>query len=592
MFRGAALVSCRTLAIIFLLVLAPLYIVAQTAQPAVAKKETSETPDGGAISGRVVDERGQPLPNAVVSVRAVGSTGIGQNANTDREGLFQVNGLERASYLVSAAAPAYTTPPRDPSITPATTYRVGDSVTLTLIKGGVITGTVTSSIGEPVVALGVRVQMTRDANGRRLPEGFSKQQSTDDRGIYRSYGLPTGTYVVIAGGPNSYAPTPVNPFENDVPTYAPSSTRDTAAEISVRAGEEEAGIDIRYRGEAGRTISGSVNVAQESNPGFTITLTALGDGVAPWTASAYQPTGSRGFVFNGVGDGDYQLIAQSHPSSKDRALSAPKRVTVRGADITGIELVPRPLATVAGRVVLEESKAVECTDKRRPLFEETVVSAWHNDNDAAKQMPPFVWSLGAPVPADAEGNFVLRNLAPGDYYFITRFSAKYWYLQSISFASPVPAGAKAASKPIDATRIWTNVKPGDRLTGLTVTLAQGAASLRGRLVLGEGEQMPARLFAYLVPAEREKADDLLRFFAAPVSPDGEIALNNVAPGRYWILAQTYGDETVGPLTKLRLPNATETRAKLRREAEAAKTEIEFKPCQNIVDFQLSLKPRG
>ena len=43
------------------------------------------------------------------------------------------------------------------------------------------------------------------------------------------------------------------------------------------------------------------------------------------------------------------------------------------------------------------------------------------------------------------------------------------------------------------------------------------------------------------------------------------------------------------LTKLRLPDSTEMRSALRRAAEAAKNEIEFKPCQNVVDFRLPFK---
>src|SRR6185436_9972876 len=154
-----------------------------------------------------------------------------------------------------------------------------------------------------------------------------------------------------------------------------------------------------------------------------------------------------------------------------------------------------------------------------------------------------------PARADAEGNVKLRNLAAGEYRFVTQFSAKDWYLQSISFAMP---GTKtAAGKPVDAMKTWTKVKPGDRLSGLTVTLAQGAASLSGKIVLGEGETVPDKLVVYLVPVEREKSDDVLRFYAAPVDA-GEVELNNIAPGRYWILAQPAIDSAESPLTKLRL----------------------------------------
>jgi hypothetical protein len=581
----------RAILIILLGLITPLLAVGQMAQAPAAKTATTDTPTSGAITGKVVDERSQPLPNALVSVRAVGSAGPDFSVNTDREGAFHVDGLDRASYIVSVSLPAYTSPPRDPSITPAATYRIGDSVTFTLIKGGVITGTVTNSTGEPVVNVGVRVQMVRDTNGRRLPNGTSVERLTDDRGIYRIYGLPTGTYVVLVGGPSTYSRSAVDAFELDVPTYAPSSTRDTAMEIGVRAGEETTGIDIRYRGEPGRTISGKVsfaNAAPDVNYGYNVTLTSAGDKDAPWLGSAYQQPGG-GFVLNGIADGDYILTAQMFSQSAERGITAPKRIRVRGADVTGIELIARPLASVSGRVVLEETKAVECTDKRRPLFNETLVSAWHNDNDAAKEVPQFIWSFGTPVPPDDNGNFALRNLAPGDYFFVARFSAKYWYLHSMTFPSSVPAGARVVSKPVDAARVWTNIKAGDRLAGLTITLAEGAASLRGQLALGEGAQVPERLFVYLVPVERESADNVLRFYAAPVAADGKLTLNNLAPGRYWILTQTFNDDTLTPQTKLRLPHETETRSKLRRDGEAAKTEIEFKPCQNVLNYQL--KPR-
>jgi hypothetical protein len=95
-----------------------------------------------------------------------------------------------------------------------------------------------------------------------------------------------------------------------------------------------------------------------------------------------------------------------------------------------------------------------------------------------------------------------------------------------------------------------------------------------------------KLFVYLVPMEAERADEPLRFYGAPVTSEGKVALNNLAPGRYWVLVQPVIEETPSPLVKVRLPDATRTRATLRREAEAGKIEVELKPCQNIVDFEL------
>ena len=80
--------------------------------------------------------------------------------------------------------------------------------------------------------------------------------------------------------------------EFDAPTYAPSSTVDTAAEIQVRTGEETT-VDIRYRSEPGHSISGKVKL--QGNSGASINLTQVGDALMPMS-SAFQPGGAQGFV--------------------------------------------------------------------------------------------------------------------------------------------------------------------------------------------------------------------------------------------------------------------------------------------------------
>src|SRR5258705_5488034 len=575
--------------IFVMLLLSSLSAVGQTQRPS-ATDEAAEVSKTGAITGRVIDESGQPLPNAFVSIRTYAGVGPGWGATTDREGNFKVDGLERVVYLVSASVPAYTLRPRDPDSTQSNIYRVGDSVTLVMMKGGVITGSVTTSTGEPVVGVRVRAQMIRDGYGQPSRYGAPfRERTTDDRGAYRIYGLPGGTYLVLAGGGDSGSG--INAYEMDVPTYAPSTGRDAASEISVRAGDDTASVDIRYRGDPGHMVSGIASGPQTpDSSGFSLTLTSTSDGGSQWSTSSFQPPGNRGFVFYGVADGDYYVTAQSYFPGGESTVSEPKRIRVRGADINGLQLTTNPLGSITGQVLLEESRAIECKGKRAPLFTETLVSAWHNEKDAAKDQPQFIWGLGGPSYPNAQGDISLRNLAPGQYQFIARFLAKYWYLQSISLQPSVPSGGKSTqtNRPVDAARNWTTLKSGDRLSGLTIPLAEGAGSLRGQVTLGEGEKFPARLFAYLVPAERERAEDVLRFFASPVSPDGKIALNNLAPGRYWIVAQPAIDNAPSPLTKLRFTEETATLADLRSAAEAAKTEIEFKPCQNVTDYQLPL----
>lgn len=543
----------------------------------IAQTEASKT---DSIRGRVVNESGQPLPNARVSVVPVQGGRERGRTTTDRQGTFKVTGLDPVPYRIYVTVPGYLRTSDEPETAPLPgEYKVGDSATLVFTKGGVITGAVTTATGEPVIGIGVRALMKRNQKDQRVTSNAIRETTTDDRGVYRIYGLPAGTYIVVAGSSREYASVLFGAFDTFIPTYAPSSsTLAGAEEISVRAGEERSHVDISFRAEMGRTIGGTVS-GPGIEGGFTVNLTTVAPTVSQSNLSSFSQPGTSQFAFQGVAEGDYYLTAQSHSQSGEVAFSEPRLIMVRGADVEDVDLTIKALGSMSGRVLLEESKATECQGKQPPAFKEISMSAWHRDSEAARNQPQFIWSMGRPVNPDAQGNFTIRNLASSQYYFVARFPVRSWYLKSIAIAR--------AGKPSDVTRVWTTIKTGDRLSGLIVTLAQGGASLQGQLALAEGETTPEKLFVYLVPTEREAADEPLRFYGGEVSKEGKVGLFNLAPGRYWILAQQASDRASAPLTKMKLPNGTETRAQLRRDAEAAKMEIELKPCQSMVDFRFS-----
>jgi hypothetical protein len=548
----------------------------------------SPTPRTGVISGRVVNENGQPVPHAMVFVNSPTDPTQSRTTSSDDGGNFQVSGLDALVYTMSAMAPGHYLPSRDPESLP-TYYRLGDSGTITLVKGGVITGTVLGPNGEPLVQARVRAIMIRDANGKPPAFGrFAIDRPTDDRGVFRSYGLPAGTYIVAAGGRATYGYS-VNAYDSDAPTYAPSSTRDTAAEVSVRAGEETT-VDIRYRGERGHAVSGVVSGPIMQNSATSITLAPVVNGVPLANALSFQNFSNNSFAFYGVADGDYDLIAQSN-FGRDVVASEPRRITVKGADVTGLELVVKGLASISGRVTLETSTAAECKNKRQPSLAETMLVVRRNDKVTPKDQMSAA-NYFAQGSAGPSGDFTLRNLSAGQFNLQTRFFAKYWYLRSIARQVPgtAPARGGAPNRPTDAARNGISLKSGERISGLTVTLAAGAASLRGTVKPAEGESLPSRLYLQLAPAEKENAEDVLRFFTTPINADGTFAFNNLPPGRYWTLARITTDNDPQSDAKLRAPEEAETRAQIRRAAEAAKTTVELKPCQNVIDYQLPFKP--
>ena len=532
----------------------------------------------GSINGRVVTESGQPLINVSVWVRVVGSQDAPvATTTTNRDGVFKVTGLERGTYTVQTSVPSYI---------PKVRYSVptvGESVTLVLLKGGVVSGTVINSKGDPVVGIGVRVQMVRDESDREVPGGMNYENVTDDRGVYRVYGVPSGTYVVAADGSvasSPYSRFNVNAFANDVPTYAPSSNREAANRISVRAGEETSGVDIRYRGERGSVISGIVS-GYGNERGAYVTLTSLAE-KGPRFNTYFEA--NREFAFEGIPDGDYLLAANTYGDGRNRGFTESLVLNVRGADIEGLNLTAARLASINGRIVLEPLKTTphECAEKAEPQFSEIHLTAWHRVTEGARKKPLFVWRANNSGKPDAQGNLTISDLPANEYYFAARFSGPQWYLRSIAFSPATPNGT-----PVDATRTWTTVKPGDQLSGLTFTLAQGASLVRGKISLAEGQTVPEKLVAFLVPTERENAEEPLRYFAAPVNAEGNFWVHHVAPGRYWGVARPATENTRENWSKVRLPDGAEIRSSLRHDAQQRKTEIEIKPCQEV-NFQLPL----
>src|SRR4030095_10196519 len=148
------------------------------------------------------------------------------------------------------------------------------------------------------------------ANKLLPPSMGFRERATDDRGVYRFYGLSPGSYLVWAAKPRIglLAPTA---YDNDTPTYSPSSTRDTASEVVVRDGEEIT-ADIQYRAEPGHAISGKVVGVLESQTQFSlgasINLIDVRDRSSLVGTSA-NSNDNFSFAIYGVADGEYELSA-------------------------------------------------------------------------------------------------------------------------------------------------------------------------------------------------------------------------------------------------------------------------------------------
>jgi Carboxypeptidase regulatory-like domain len=595
---------------------------AQTGKPGEAsgsKQQTTnenESRSRSKIRGKVITEGGRPVPEATIMIFPVNVTGnmtgavasLFRPVSSDADGNFELTSLKPGAYSVSASCPGYILSEKDSKAF----YRPGDVATLNLIKGGVITGKVTNSSGEPVVGALIRAIKTRepDESPSRIRGGVGAQISdslssilgpykTDDRGIYRIYGLAPGYYQVVAGGRGGEGLSlyGVSPYDTDAPTYYPSSTIETASEVSVAAGAEATNIDIRYRENRGHSIGGTVSVSGGPVPQVTSVLLSRANGIVE--DKSIVMAGKDHFGFDSVLDGEYLITAIGSAGNAAMAggaenlnasVSEPRKVIVRGADLTGINLVVEPLAAISGRTVLEPLQDTNqrsmCKGIHTVPLEGTVLSA----RDERKEVPvdPTLGDLRGfkdTTPTD-KGEFLISLLRPGVNRLEFQLPAEHWYVKTILLPQ-----TNSNAKPIDIAKSGVRLKSGDKIKGVVITIAEGAAGLAGKVTVEPDNKPPTtKMRVHLIPAEPEASDDVLRYFEAKMLEDGSFSLKNLAPGKYWLV----GREDVGAKEPEadRKPLSWEqgARTALRFEGEASRKVIELTRCQMIGDYRFSYVP--
>ncbi|HEX8708436.1 MAG TPA: carboxypeptidase-like regulatory domain-containing protein [Pyrinomonadaceae bacterium] len=598
-FRLFFLLAC-------LLTIAALPAQAQEPQrPGAQDGQASAPAGGGSITGRVSLDDGRPAEGVgIFAYRAyAGTPAPPLTTGTDDNGRFRLPDVPPGFYTVRVLLPGYVQLSRPDAEPGESGYiRPGDSLNITLVKGGVVTGTVKDSDGGPLVAVPVRAVRVRDAEGRSTSRsyGFIQEHPTDDRGIYRIYGLEPGAYILIAGG-SRLAYNLNNAADAEAPTYYPSSTREGATEINVRSNDEVTGIDIRYRGERGRVINGTVSGVNDPSSHYTIfiMLTQAASGAVEATTFT-RLGGKQSFSLAGLADGEYELTAQYGVGAGDTLASVPRRVTVRGADVEGIQLTLSPLASIAGRVVLDPAPPAVCKDKSGSTLQDILVTARRDEKETKEASRVGLFTTNGSIP-EALGDFNIRTLLPGSYRLDTRLPVETWYVRALTAPdrtlnapgqalTPQAGQARAAETKTDAARPLLTLKMGERVTGLTLNVAQDGASLRGRVLAEAAAPLP-RLRVYLLPTEKERAADTLRYAEAPLKGDGTFAFNHLAPGRYWLIARPApadGDSDKPPRP---LARDADARAALRREAEKANALVDLQPCRRTDDYVLRYPAR-
>lgn len=318
----------------------------------------------GSISGTVsVAGSGQPARRARVSLSGGGDVGGGRSTTTDDMGRFAFSALPGGRFSLSASKPGHITGSygqRQPG-RPGTPIQLADGqrlqVQLQITKGGVITGTVLDENAEALPGTPVRALRYVMQSGVRTLQSAGNG-STDDRGVYRIYGLQPGEYIVYATPRNANnqglegrqvelqqlvqqsevmarieaqaqalteriaqlrASIPAQGTDEAVTGYAPvyypgTTAPSSAATVTVGPGEEKGSIDFQYQVVPIARIDGIVASAATatqapSNIQVSLVNTAFAvPGISPGSARA---DAQGAFRISNVPPGQYTLIARA-----------------------------------------------------------------------------------------------------------------------------------------------------------------------------------------------------------------------------------------------------------------------------------------
>jgi uncharacterized protein (DUF2141 family) len=158
----------------------------------------------GAITGFVLSEgTGTPVRRARVNLSGAALRG-GRTAMTTDDGRFSFAGLPAGRYTMTASKAGFVDIAYGAKRAgrPGTPIELADAqkiekAVINLPKGGVVTGIVIDDNGEPSPNTTVRAYRFVMRTGERTLQQTGTD-TTDDRGMYRIFGLQPGDYVVSA----------------------------------------------------------------------------------------------------------------------------------------------------------------------------------------------------------------------------------------------------------------------------------------------------------------------------------------------------------------------------------------------------------
>jgi hypothetical protein len=494
---------------------------------------------GAAITGRVVDETGAPVPGAAVVAFETESPDRGHSVATDDLGEFRFGGLREGEFGVGPFE-GTTRPVNIKEQTaafiggPRVRLRQGDSVDAgdLLIRSR---PTSTAAASPPSSGsrdgLGSVAGRVRDTRGRPLrvtvdlvqPGSETLATSSNAQGWFRFERVPPGTYVAEVARPGAMKA-----------RFGQRSLGQPGTPIAVRAGSEVNDIDFALPG--GAAISGTVSDEYgepvEGARVRVLQIRRVGDRIAAMASEGRPPSWTsddRGrYRAFGLLPGRYLVVADGestlklvgdptnttgyapifYPNATNVTFALP--VTIDQSDVSGIDVAfrPEPAARVSGTIVNSSGQLTNG-------FALLGVS----QRSGAILLEPRM------APPRADGTYVFENVPPGDYV-----------VQATAPGKPTADG----SRTIEFATQYVTVTGGEPV--LVPLRTSPGSRLRGRITVdAQPSRRPPVIDIGPLPTDFDRSMMGGTSLGIPLNADGSFeATGIIGPRRFVLLSPTDG----------------------------------------------------
>ena len=499
------------ISLVALLLISPCVIQTTVSQTSTTRKDATAS-----VSGKVTIN-GKPARGILVGMRMANAerTSPTYRGTTNEDGIFRINNIASGGFQVAPVAPGMMIADVDNPEGQHIVLAAGDNVegvNFDLIRGGVVTGKITDADGRPLVE--ERVVLAPAEKGLRAV--WDRSDDTDDRGIYRLFGIRPGRYKVAIGEalrPDRHRLQPLPP------TYYPDVTDPAKATvIEVVEGSETANIDIKV-GPQLQTYSVSGRVVDSESgeplPNASISLQRVVV-MANGSSTSYSADGAESdhqgnFRITNLRPATYQAYLDGGEGS-DLLPQAPVTFEVTDADVTDLVLKTSRGAQISGVVIFDGGR-------KAPLVEALVYMSVRDPANGGSGVVRL-------SPVAPNGSFESSSgMPPGVVSFTVGTAGRYLNLRRVE--------RDGIAQPNSVS-----IQKGEHISGIRLFVNYSSGGIRGSVRIINGT-LPENARVTINATRADAGDPQFGGGGTQADARGNFLLEGLVPGNYEVTVSAY-----------------------------------------------------